>query len=291
MRIKLLDFKQLLDFPSGSGIEYYDNQIYLVGDDAKDILVMDNKWKMQEIINLFSSDNHRIPKKIKADFEATTIVNINKIPFLLILGSGSAPTRDKGVLLNLESKGLEEIDLFVFYDRLKQSGFEELNIEAASVMDDKLILCNRGNKKSPDNRLIITSIDFWKNQHTADISIVKIEWEQNSDNMMAFSGLTYSYKNDWLILTSSTEDTLNAIDDGLIGDSYIGIIENASRKIGRKRIKLNVAFNLAKVNKKFTGHKIESVCIQADKGRRLKLHVVSDNDTGDSYLFKLRIKE
>lgn len=108
---------------------------------------------------------------------------------------------------------------------------------------------------------------------------------------MSLSGLTYSYKNDWLIFTSSTEDTDNAIDDGSIGDSYLGIIENASRKIGRKRIKVNALFNLSKLNRKFKGQKIESVCIQADKERRLKLHLVADNDKGDSYLFKIRLKE
>ena len=186
MNIKFLDFKQLKDFPSGSGIESFDNKIYVVGDDAKDILVINKDWKLKETINLFPSDTLRIAKQLKADYEATTIIQINKIPFLLILGSGSLEaTRNKGVLINISSKAKEEIDLSIFYNRLKQSGFEELNIEAVTLMGDKLILSNRGNKLQPDNRVIVTSADFWKKQQTADIVPVKIEWEQKTENYMS----------------------------------------------------------------------------------------------------------
>lgn len=293
MNIKLLEFKELKDFPSGSGIEFYDDLLYLVGDDAKDILVMNKRWKKQGVINLFPKENnYRIPKNLKADFEATAIIQINKIPFLLILGSGSLEaTRNKGLLVDLTSKSLEQIDLSVFYTRLKHSGLKELNIEAAAVMDDKLILCNRGNKLSVDNRIIITSFDFWKKQHEAEITSIKIEWQQIPENFMTLSGLAYSYKNDWLIITASSEATKNAIDDGLIGDSYLGVIENASRKIGRKRIKLNDTINLTGVNELFKGHKIESVCMQADNERKLKLHLVADDDNGESSLFKIRLKQ
>ena len=293
MNIKLLDFKQLNDFPSGSGIEFFDDLLYRVGNDAKDILVMNKNWKKKGVIKLFPDDNnYRIPKNLKGDFEATAIILINKKPFLLILGSGSLEaTRNKGLLVDLDSKSPEEIDLSVFYSRLKQSGLPDLNIEAATVMDDKLILLNRGNEQGPDNRIIITSRDFWKKQHEAEISLVKIEWEQTPGNFIGLSGLTYSYKNDWLIITASTEGTKNAIDDGLIGNSYLGVIENASRKVGRKRIKLNAGINLTEVNEVFKAHKIESVCIQTDNEKKLKLHLVADDDNGESSLFKIRLKE
>ncbi len=292
MNIKLLDFKRLEHFPSGSGIEFYEDQMFLVGDDARDILVMNNNWKTRETINLFPGNTFRTPKDLKADFEATAIVYINRLPFLLILGSGSMETtRYKGTLMNIKTRALEEIDLTVFYNRLKQSGIAELNIEAACLLDDKVVLCNRGNKNQPENSLIITSSDFWKKQATADIIKIKLELEEKPEMAPGFSGLTYSYKNDWLILTASTEDTDNAIDDGAIGDSYLGIIENISRKIKRKRIKINEWFNFSEVNEKFSGFKIESVCIQADKEKKLKLHLVADNDKGESFLFKVRLKE
>ena len=64
MKLELLDFSALSDYPSASGIEYYKDNIYVVGDDAKDVLVMNKKWKKSTLINLFPSDTERVPKKI-----------------------------------------------------------------------------------------------------------------------------------------------------------------------------------------------------------------------------------
>lgn len=292
MNLKLLDFKKLKDFPVGSGIEFYNDQLYLVGDDAKFILIMNKNWKMQETINLFPTEINPVSQTLHADCEATTIVQINKMPFLLMLGSGSLETNhNKGVLMNIATRSVEEINLTDFYKRLRQAGFDELNIEAATVLNDKLILCNRGTKSRPDNRLIVTSIDFWKKQQVADIFTIKVELEEKPEKNMSLTGVTYSYKNDWLILTASSEKNNNTIDDGTIGDSYLCVIENAFRKIDRKRLKLNESFNLTSLNKKFKGHKVESVCMQADKDKKLKLHLVTHDDSGEINLFKVRLKE
>jgi hypothetical protein len=35
----------LTDFPSGSSINYYDGKLFLVGDDANDILILDTDYK------------------------------------------------------------------------------------------------------------------------------------------------------------------------------------------------------------------------------------------------------
>lgn len=292
MNIKLLDNKTLKDFPPGPGIESFEDHIYVVGDDARFILVMNRSWKILETINLFASDTFRIARESIPDFESTTIVQINKIPFILMMGSGSIETSSyKAILMNLHTRAIEEIDLSVFYNRLKQSGFEELNIEAITEMDDKLILCNKGNKDKPNTQLIITTPDFWKNQHLADFLTVKVELEEKPGKLLTLTGLTYSYKNDWLIATVSSEDSNNSIDEKSLGDCYIGIVENAVRKIGRKRFKINEYLNLNDLNKKFKGQQIKSICVQADKDRRLKLHLIGGNDKGESSLFKVRLKE
>lgn len=292
MNIKLLDFKAVKSFVTGPGIESFDGHLYVVADDDRHIHVLNRGWKIQETINLYTSDTFRIAKESNPDFESTTIVQVNKIPFLLMIGSGSIESNsNKAVLMNLHTRGIEEIDLSIFYNRLKLSGFEELDIEAITVIDDKVILCNRGNKAKPDNRIIITSLDFWKNQHVAEILTVKIELEEKPGKFLALTGLTYSYKNDWLIASVSSEDATNTIDERSMGDCYIGVIENALRKIGRKRFKINEYLNLSDVDKKFKGQQVESFCIQADKERRLKLHLVGGNDKGEKFLYKIRLKE
>ncbi len=60
MNIKFLDSKTLQDFSSGPGIESFDDHLYLVGDDARYILVMNSSWKIQETINLAASETFRI---------------------------------------------------------------------------------------------------------------------------------------------------------------------------------------------------------------------------------------
>ncbi|MEP7317381.1 MAG: hypothetical protein ABI921_01525 [Panacibacter sp.] len=289
MKLNLLDYKQLTSYPSGSGIEFYDGKIYLVGDDATSIFVTNSRWKSEEEINLFESIEKRIPKKLKADLEATAILHLDNNVYLLIMGSGSKDMRNKAILLDTETRKKTEVDCSVFYQRLKANGIIDLNIEGAAQVSDYLVFCNRGNKTNPANQLIITSTDFFRNQQEAPIKLLNIDFSEY-EGEMGLSGATYSYKHDWLIFTTSTEDTGNSYDDGAIGKSYLGIIEDAYRKITKGRIKINELIDLPATNKKFDGYKIESVCIQTERRHRMKLHLVADNDTGESYLFKIRLR-
>lgn len=294
MKLTLTDFKELSSFPSGSGIEFHDEKVFVVGDDAKEILVMNKRWKELERIPLFESTEQRIPKKIKSDLEATTVVLVNSIPRLLILGSGSQEEhRNKAVLLDLDSYLKDEFDMTVFYNRIKAAGITDLNIEsAATLVEDYIVLGNRGTGKNPDNHLIFTRNNFWKHQAEAELEILPIKFpgKDNKLKQAGISGLAYSTVNDWLVFTASTELTNNPVDDGPIGDSFLGIIENASRKIGRKDMKVNEYLNLGEAEKSLKGYKMESVCIQSEKNERLKLQLVADNDNGISCLFKVRIK-
>jgi len=289
MKLNLLDYKELKSYPSGSGIEFYDDKIYLVGDDAKDILVMSRKWKDEQLINIFDSTQERIPKKIKADLEATAIVHLDTMVYLLIMGSGSTDQRNKGIMLNVETGDKTEIECTLFYKRLKENGIIDLNIEGATEVSDYMIFCNRGNKTHPANELIVTNKDFFRNQQNAPIGLLNIDMSEY-EGTMALSGACYSYEHDWLIFTASTEDTADSYHDGTIGKSYLGIIEDAYRKITKNRVRVNELIDLAKTNKKFDGFKIESVCIQSERKYRMKLHLVADNDDGKSHLFKILLR-
>ena len=288
MKIKLLDFKENTEYPSGSGIEYFDGQVYLAGDDAADILIMDKKWRELGRIRIFENFDDRIPKDVKSDLEATTVVFVNEVPHLLIVGSGSREQhRNKAILVNLQSNNFTDYNIEAFYNRLRESGIHDLNIESAAVVEDLMILGNRGNRKNGSNHIIITQPDFWKHPENVEIRIIPIELE---DDFAELSGLTYSEKNDTLLFTASKEDRDNSYDDGRIGESYFGVIENAYRKLYRKKVKVNEQLTLSEIYDEFKGHKIESVCIQSDKTGRLKLHLVADNDQGGSVLFKVLVR-
>ena len=289
MKIKLLDFKENTEYPSGSGIEFYNGQVYLAGDDASDILIMDKKWREINRIKIFQNFDDRIPKDVKSDLEATTIVFMNEVPYMLVLGSGSREQhRNKALLVNLESNNFAEYNIEVFYNRLRDMGIQELNIESAAVVEDLLILGNRGNSKTDQsNQIIITQPEFWNHPENAEIRIIPIELENESAEL---SGLTYSEKNDTLLFTASTEERDNSYDDGKIGESYFGVVENAYRKLYRRKVKINEQVMLSEIDDEFKGQKIESVCIQSEKTGRMKMHLVADNDKGGSYLFKILLR-
>ena len=291
MKLELLDFIELDNYPSGSGIEFYDDKIYIVGDDSRDLLVMHKKWSKPSLVNLFDTPEKRIPKATKSDLEAMTVLSVDKKPHLLIIGSGSTDKRNKALLLNLKNNGTRWLDLTVFYNRIKAAGIPELNIEGIAEVYDYLVMVNRGNATHPNNHLIITRSDFWKDQEKASLQTVLVDFE-NVDAaglQLGVSGLTYSDKHEDLFLTISTEDTPNSTDDGKIGKSYLAIIENLYRKIGREKekIKINHLIDLTAADKQFEGYKIESVCIQSEKDHSVKLQLVADNDLGKTFLFKV----
>lgn len=291
MKLELLDFIELDNYPSGSGIEFYNDRIYIVGDDSRDLLVMTKKWSKPTLINLFETAEKRIPKATKSDLEAMTVLAVDKKPHLLIIGSGSTDKRNKALLLNLKNNAIQWIDLTVFYNRIKAAGITDLNIEGIAEVYDYLVMVNRGNTTNPTNHLIITKSDFWKDQEKASLQTIVLDFDNvNAAGLhLGVSGLTYSDKHEDLFLTISTEDTPNAVDDGKIGKSYLAVIENLYRKIGREKgkIKINHLIDLPAADKGFKGYKIESVCIQSAKDHSIKMQLVADNDLGKTFLFKI----
>ena len=289
--IELLKTLHLDNFPSGSSMEYYKERFYLIGDDATKMLVLDKDYNCIDAINLFTNTLYRIPKKEKTDLEASAIIHYKECPHLLILGSASKEKRAKIILVSLEKKDaytFEIIETETFIKHLAKEGIEEVNIEGAAAIHDVLILSNRGNKLHPDNFLIITKTDFFAHQNKPEINTSKVDID-NDGVTAGLSGLAYSKDKDILFFTASTESTLNAVDDGEIGDSYLGLIRHMSSKLHEKIIKPDLFINLSKMNTVFNKEKIESVCIEETVHKDLIIHLVSDNDNGTTGLFKIKL--
>src|SRR5690349_9114707 len=111
MKLALTDFKELTDYPSASGIECYEDKVYLIGDNAKDMLMLNKKRKKPEHITLFDAPGPVIPKSEKADLETPTLIWIDKKAFLFALGSGSAANRNQAALINLKNNQVQFLDL------------------------------------------------------------------------------------------------------------------------------------------------------------------------------------
>jgi hypothetical protein len=288
MKLKLLDYKEITDLPVGSNVEFFNETLYLVDDDASDMVALNKKWQIQATHQLLRYDDPKILPGTKSDFEATTIVEVNSIPRLLVLGFDIKDNHHKAILVNLDDYTTEEHDITEFYNRLKET-VGVINIESAAIVLGKLVLCNRDHKAAPENHIIVTEADFWKNQAKAEITTISFDLPQTSNQVVGLSGLAYSYKNDWLVVTLLSESSDK--DHQTTGDSYLAIIENASRKVVRKKMKINSLFQLNQVDEGFAGYNIQSVCIRSEKSSRLKLYLLADNKTGKNGIFTLRVKE
>ncbi len=285
----LKEIKKLDHYPSASGIEYFNNQFYIIGDDANELLILDSNLNPADSIPLYSFTEKRIPKKLKADLEGITLTKDNQ---LLLLGSGSlSPYRNTAWLINPLTKQKDSIRLDTFYQRLILNGIQEINIEGVCTIPGSIILTNRGNKGYPKNHLIVTSSDFWKDQSTAPISVILAGSATDTFLFNGISGLTYARKSDQLLLTVSTEDTRNSMDDGAIGKSYLWIINNISSKKKWKAVNPDRIIDLEKTDPRFKGQKIESLCITKETKNFIYLVLAADNDNGSSTLFTMVVEK
>ncbi len=285
---KLIQVKKLHDYSSGSGLSFYDGHLYIAGDDASYILKTDSDFNRPDSIILFPSLEKRIPKETKADIESIAFFKKNEESFLFLAGSGSlSPYRDSCWIINPLTKEKKAYPLDTFYNRIRNEGIRDLNIEGMTVIPSGMVLASRGNKSFPKNYLIFTSNRFWEQQETSKIRIVKAGVNNDTSLFNGISGLDYSPKTDQLLLTVSTENTYNSYQDGSIGKSYLWIINDISSKKRLTAINPDRIIDLEQLDSRFKGQKIESVCIISESRNKKELALVADDDQGGTVLFRL----
>jgi hypothetical protein len=299
MSPKVQFIKSLLisDFPSGSSVNYHEGKFYLIGDDATNILVLDADYRKVDSVHLFDYAEKRIPKADKTDLEGSTILEIEGVNHLLMVGSASRKNRKRIILIPFSATGLNFKTLQnsfhktkVFIKRIKSQDIEEVNLEGVCLLKGDLILGNRGNRSSQSNQLIITDRNFWEHQDDAKLFIRKLLVpDDHSTGILGLSELCYVEEKDMLLITLTSEATDNAYDDGEIGNSCIGWITNASTRLKAESLKLDGMVSLADVDPVFKNEKIEGVCMESVSGSDITLHLISDNDGGESRLFKIKM--
>ena len=279
----------LPNYPSGSALAFLNNELYLMGDDAASLLKLDKDFTIKDSVLLLANVGRRMDKASKPDLEAMTVLSYKKMSLLLMVGSGSADSL-RSVAWLYGPDGKEKIDLNPFYNRLKETGIKELNIEGLTTYAGGIILTSRGNKSFRKNFLVFTTKDFFTNQDSADLKIAAVGVNSDTSLFNGISGADYATKSDKLFLTVSTENTYDSYADGGIGKSYLWIINDISRKkfthINPDRI-----IDLEAIDARFKGHKIESVCIVNETSKAFELVLAADDDKGETLLFKLLLKK
>lgn len=288
----LIEMKMLANYPSASGIEYFDNSFYIIGDDAKSILILDNDFNIKDSILLYDRQGYRIPKETKPDLESITIVQTKKGYRLLVLGSGSLfPYRNTGWIIDPQTKQGKNFRLDTLYQKFTSlHAIREVNVEGLCALPTGILLVNRGHLGYPENNLLFIESSYYSNLNNAVVQKIKLEKAVADTSIFAgVSGLAYSAKSDRLFLTLSTELTESTYKDGVIGKSYLWIINDLSKKINAEKLIPDKIIELEKIDSGFKNQKIESVCIVAEKSNEMQLAMVADNDDGSSTVFKLRL--
>ncbi|MFN8260656.1 MAG: hypothetical protein U0X41_06900 [Chitinophagales bacterium] len=285
MQINFLRNK-IIDYPSGSALEYRNGISYLIGDDVNHILMLDDDWNVIGRLQLFEYDGLRIPKPEKPDLECATIIG----DMLYVVGSGSvSPQRDVAFWVNLAEEKIKKISTTAFYSIFRDRNLiAAMNIEGFTDCKDKLLLFNRGNTQEA-NQLIITDHKILKKQFPDRFKVMPVTIGKLKGTNLGISGACYDAVNDVVLLSASAENTSNAYDDGEIIGSVIGVAYNAYQKLSDAEFSVDEWIELESVHPKFNKQKVESICISQQYDKSYTCTLVADNDDGKSVLFEVEI--
>jgi hypothetical protein len=286
--LKLLKTTHLENYPSASGIEFYNGKLYIMGDDATHLLALNPDHQPIDSVSIFQYNGKRIHYTIKPDLESLTIGTYKRDKYLIAMPSFSAENRNTIYAFPLEN--IRQYKTFVTtlpISHLKSIGIQEPNLEGAAIVDKRIIVSNRANFAQPVNYLVqipvkkrsLKKCNRWKK---AAIGLPA------TDSTIGISGLEYWPEDDLLLFTASTEATSSATADGAIGQSYLGLFSNFSKKKRKASVTPDKLLNLSQ-ELNIGNQKVEGICVESLSGNVMILHLVTDNDDGQSILYKAQL--
>ena len=294
---EILNHKYFPQLASASGVEYINDNIYLVGDDLPNLFQLDENLNIigkRKIAGLDSIVNGRTPKSIKSDFESMALFEEAGEKQLLILSSGSKKIkRDTAFLLSLTGNGsVYKKNIRPIFDAIKQeAGLKpnnKINIEGLAFSEDYAYFLHRGNVSEN----FIIEIDrnqllaFIKNEtdRVPTLKVFSFDLPKDEGVAAGFSGACVLPTYSGLLFTASLENTNNEIDDGAVLGSYLGFVSFAKMKEGK------FVAELITENGKTLQKKQEGITIQSINGNNIIIFTVCDNDDGSSDLYEMELK-
>jgi len=232
-----------LAIESASALERTDQSWWLIGDDAYDLQRLDDNFEMIGKLNILDKptpDAKKAEKKVKADLEAMARVQWKGHDELLLFGSGSKVSlRDKCVRVDISDpvapKLIDTISLTALYDVLRAEprmiGLQKLNLEAATVAGDNILLFHRGNIAGVNGIASYAKaafMEFLDRKGALPLPplqiVTSIELPILQQRHSGFSAAV-TLSDSVLLVAASVEDTPDEIQDGPTLGSYIGLLE------------------------------------------------------------------
>lgn len=293
MRATILRQLDLPNLPSASGVEIVGNTVYVIGDDAP-YLYRFGAADLQpgQALTLFETahfSSGRIPKDRKPDLEClTTLTTAGGETGLLACGSGATAARETGFWVPLPAGAgpaatVYPVALGPLYARLRQElpAGVVLNLEAAAATNSELLLFQRTVGSDAGNlvfRLPLAPAAAHLLRHAPQLPAVQAQrftLPAIDGKPAGFSGACFY--DGRLFVTASVEDTADAVLDGTVLGSFVGVLD-LSRPVGSAQLA-----RLALPDGRPYRGKVESVAVRRQSGPgRYELLLVTDDDAGGS---------
>lgn len=282
----------LVEIPSASGIEKFRDHFFIIGDNSPWYFETNENFEVvrKYPISPLPFPDSIIPKKKKKDLEAMTLIVENNDTSLLIFGSGSKyPLRYYGKKIDMLTHKAIEYDFTAFYRDLMEEAKlseDELNIEAAAVLNEKLYLFNRG-----VNKIIVVKLtSFLKflngEKEKLKMKAYPVDLPEIDGLPAGFSGATADEKNNKIIFTASVENTDNTYDDGAVLGSFIGVLD-----VEEIHPHIKPDCRLIQENNKTQHLKVESIVINKYLDKGTSYYLVTDSDGLESELLEVIIED
>jgi hypothetical protein len=235
---------------AGSGLAWIDGALAVMQDDANFIALAEPATGLCRAVTLPAGegglrqfDDERGNKRFKLDLEACVVVPDGRGGETLVgFGSGSSARRERVVLAERVGDADARVDLrdaSGFYARLREAAEfagSELNVEGAAWLGGRIVLLNRGNGAAGDDCGPVDAICEvdWPalRAHLADPAAHP---PPSPESIVAYDlgtldGCPLNFTDaaafaDALIYTATAEASPNAVDDGPVTGSAVGIID------------------------------------------------------------------
>lgn len=296
MTATLLSEVVLPELPSASGVEIVGPTAYVVSDDAPFLYLLDAATLAATgRVRLFDTTEFgagRIPKATKPDLESLAAV-----PWppgaagLLLCGSGSRPNREVGYYVPLPPPGAQtfdappdappRLDLSALYAQLRAHlpAGAVLNIEAAATTATELLLWQRAVGEGPALVFALplaATLAHLLAPGAAAPELARVqafELPALDGHRAGFSGATFV--DGQLLVTASVEDTADAVLDGVVLGSFVGVVDLAAPTARFAR--------LAWADGRAYRSKVEGLAVRRQLGPgHFELLLVTDDDQGGS---------
>lgn len=262
---------------AASGLVYDNKDLYVISDDQAYVYHYDLKSKKQNAIELNTLiPANQIIKKNKPDFESIVLYDQK----LYCLASGSKPSRNDMLVVNLQNKESERFDLSNLYNHLRGQFMvdeKDFNIEGFIYHNGYSYLFNRGNGNNKRNAIF----KFKGLPHDADLSsvaFIEINLPVLNNHQTTFSDAIIV--DDQIIYTATIEAKSDVVNDGEVKESIIGSIDLQTFNSGNYSIIAN-------------NQKIEGLTLKKKSKNYYYFLLCEDNDddSKSSKIYEMRISK